>query len=68
VSVEDHRPEGGLGEAVLAALARHPRRPPVRVFAVQEMPVSGTPAELLHAARIDAEAIAAGAREVLGRT
>jgi transketolase len=65
VTVEDHRPEGGLGEAVLAALAGHPRRPPVRVLAVREMPLSGSPAELLHAAGIDAEAIAAAARELL---
>jgi transketolase len=67
VTVEDHRPEGGLGEAVLAALARHPRRPPVRVLAVHAMPVSGTPAELLHAAGIDADAVAAAARESLER-
>jgi transketolase len=68
VTVEDHRPEGGLGEAVLAALAEHPRRPPVRILAVREMPISGSPAELMHAAGIDAEAIAAAARELLADT
>jgi transketolase len=68
VTVEDHRPEGGLGEAVLAALALHPRRPPVRILAVHEMPVSGSPAELLHAAGIDAEAIAAAAQQLLAAT
>jgi transketolase len=65
VTVEDHRPEGGLGEAVLAALATHPDRPPVSVLGVREMPVSGSPAELMRAAGIDAEAIVAAAQQVL---
>jgi transketolase len=65
VTVEDHRAEGGLGEAVLSALAEHPRRPRVRVLAVRDMPLSGAPAELLHAAGIDAEAIASAARELV---
>lgn len=65
VTVEDHRPEGGLGEAVLSALADHPRRPPVRTLAVADMPVSGSPAELLRAAGIDAEAIAGAARQLI---
>ena len=57
VTVEDHWPEGGLGEAVLSALADVPERPPVVSLAVRDMPMSGKPAELLHAAGIDAEAI-----------
>ncbi|OZM77226.1 transketolase [Pseudonocardia sp. MH-G8] len=65
VTVEDHRPEGGLGEAVLSALADRPRRPPVRILAVADMPISGSPAELLHAAGIDAEAIASAARDLV---
>jgi transketolase len=65
VTVEDHWPEGGLGDAVLDALAGHPRRPPVRKLAVRDMPLSGKPAELLHAAGIDAEAIADAARHLL---
>ena len=65
ITVEDHRPEGGLGEAVLSALAGHPRRPPTRILAVADMPLSGSPAELLHAAGIDAEAIAAAARSIV---
>jgi transketolase len=64
VTVEDHWPEGGLGDAVLEALADAEDRPRVIKLAVREMPVSGTPEELLHEARIDAEAIAAAAREV----
>ncbi|MQA17007.1 MAG: transketolase [Pseudonocardiaceae bacterium] len=65
VTVEDHWPEGGLGDAVLSALARHPSRPALRKLAVADMPISGTPAELLHAAGIDAEAIAAAALDLI---
>ncbi len=66
VTVEDHWPEGGLGDAVLGALARTPDTPPVVKLAVRDMPTSGKPDELLKAAGIDAEAIAAAAREVAG--
>ena len=65
VTVEDHWPEGGLGEAVLAALADMPDRPPVVTLGVRDMPMSGTPAELLHAAGIDAEAIVGALRTQL---
>jgi transketolase len=61
VTAEDHWAEGGLGEAVLAALADSDERPQVSVLAVREMPHSGKPAELLAAAGIDADAIAAAA-------
>ncbi len=66
VTVEDHWPEGGLGEAVLSALADglegtlHFTK-----LAVSEMPTSGKPAELLAAAGIDAEAIAEAARALV---
>jgi transketolase len=66
VTVEDHWAEGGLGEAVLAVLADAEERPPVAVLGVREMPNSGKPAELLAAAGIDAEAIAAKARALAG--
>jgi transketolase len=66
ITVEDHWPEGGLGDAVLEALAEAEDRPAVTKLAVREMPVSGSPEELLHAAGIDAEAIAAAARNVVG--
>jgi transketolase len=65
LTVEDHWPEGGLGEAVLAALARLDERPRVEVLAVAGMPGSGTPAELLAAAGIDAEHIADAARKLV---
>jgi transketolase len=65
VTVEDHWPEGGLGEAVLAALADRDERPRVVSLAVREMPSSGKPEELLAAAGIDAEHIAAAARKLV---
>jgi transketolase len=65
LTVEDHWPEGGLGEAVLAALADADERPPVTVLAVGGMPGSGTPAELLAAAGIDADHIASAARRLV---
>jgi transketolase len=64
VTVEDHWPEGGLGDAVLEALAEAEDRPPVRKLAVRAMPTSGTPDELLHWAGIDAEGIADAARSL----
>jgi transketolase len=66
VTVEDHFPEGGLGDAVLEALAETPSRPIVRKLAVRIMPGSASPAEQLAAAGIDAEHIAAAARELVG--
>ena len=66
VTVEDHWPEGGLGEAVLAAFADAEERPQVTVLAVRDLPGSGTPDELLAAAGIDAEHIAAAARSLIG--
>jgi transketolase len=65
VTVEDHWAEGGLGEAVLSAFADADERPRVTLLAVREMPGSGKPAELLAAAGIDAEHIAAAARHLV---
>ena len=62
VTVEDHWPEGGLGEAVAAALADVEERPRIVRLAVQGMPHSGKPAQLLDAAGIDAAHIAETAR------
>jgi transketolase len=66
VTAEDHWAEGGLGEAVLSVLSVIDDRPPVRILAVREMPHSGKPAELLAAAGIDADHIAAAARQLVG--
>ncbi len=54
VTVEDHYPEGGLGEAVRSALTENPA--PVYSLAVRRKPRSGKPAELL-----DYEEISQGA-------
>ncbi len=64
VTAEDHWPEGGLGEAVLSGLASAGVQAPVKTLAVRRMPTSGKPAELLHHAGIDAEAIANAARQL----
>jgi len=66
--VEDHRVEGGLGDAVLDALAATgPLSGRVRKLGVSQMPGSATPLELRAWAGIDAASIAAAAREALGR-
>jgi transketolase len=64
VTVEDHWPEGGLGDAVLAALAEVEG---VRVhkLAVRDMPGSGKPEELIHESGIDADAIVAAAQRLV---
>lgn len=66
VIAEDHHPEGGLGSAVLEALAGEDT-PALRLahLAVRIMPGSGTPAELLAAAAIDAASIDSAARRLL---
>jgi transketolase len=67
VTVEDHWPEGGLGEAVLAALGDADERTTVVRLAVQEMPHSGKPEELLREAGIDADGIFRAVRQVAKR-
>jgi transketolase len=66
VTAEDHWAEGGLGDAVLGALAETGETCRVRKLAVDAMPGSGSPQELIHEAGIDAEAIAAAAHELAG--
>jgi len=63
LTVEDHYAAGGIGEAVLSALAKRPC--PVHVMAVEVMPRSGTPEELLDHAGISRGAIARRLRELL---
>jgi transketolase len=65
VVVEDHYPAGGLGEAVMSALAD--QAVPVTHLAVRGLPTSGDPDELLKAAGIDADAIVEAARGLTGR-
>ena len=65
VTVEDHWPEGGLGEATLSALAGSGL--PLRAvkLAVPEISSSGTPAEFLTAAGIDTDGIVQAVRSLL---
>ncbi|MFL6010762.1 MAG: transketolase [Gaiellaceae bacterium] len=66
LTVEDHWPEGGIGDAVLEVLSDGETPSRVVRLAVREMPGSGKPAELLAAAGIDAEHIAMAARSLVG--
>lgn len=55
VTVEDHYPEGGLGEAVTSALANDAVR--VKILAVRDIPRSGPPNALIDKYGIGAKAI-----------
>lgn len=58
IVIEDHWPEGGMGDAVLAAFAdSNQPLPRVIKLAVKSMPGSGTPDELMNAAGISARHI-----------
>lgn len=65
ITVEDHWPEGGLGDAVLDAFADADDHPPIIKLAVREMPTSGKPDQLLAAAGLDADHIADAARKLV---
>ena len=62
IVVEDHYPEGGLGAAVLEALAADPPR--VVHLAVKDLPESGKPEELMNAAGISSKSIIAAATKL----
>ncbi len=68
ITVEDHWPEGGLGDAVLDVFAADPVRPVIVKLAVRHMPGSATPAQQLSLAGIDAASIAAAARKLVRET
>jgi transketolase len=65
VVAEDHYPEGGIAAAVLEALANDAQRPRLAHCAVQGLPGSGTPADMMKAAGISAVDIASAARTML---
>ena len=56
ITVEDHYPEGGIGEAVSAALSEETGIV-VKRLAVREVPCSGKPAELMDKYNINSRAI-----------
>jgi transketolase len=72
IVVEDHWLEGGLGDAVLEAFAATPEHdaaaqpPHVTKLAVHRMPGSGTPAQLLEAAGINAHHIVLAVKKLVG--
>jgi transketolase len=61
ITVEDHWPEGGIGETVAGVLAEAASATPLTRLAVSGRPGSGPPADLLRAAGVDADAIVAAA-------
>jgi transketolase len=63
ITVEDHYPAGGLGEAVAMALINEGVT--LRRLAVNHMPRSGTPEELLAYEEINAEAIVKAIKELI---
>ncbi|HLZ81238.1 MAG TPA: transketolase C-terminal domain-containing protein, partial [Ktedonobacteraceae bacterium] len=68
IVVEDHWAEGGLGDAVLEAFTqRDGPMPQIVKLAVQSMPGSGTPAELLEEAGISAHGIVEAVNALLRR-
>jgi transketolase len=64
VAVEDHWPEGGLGEAVLSALSGESYPLHFEHLAVNTMPGSGKSEELMDAAGISANHIVAAVRKL----
>src|SRR5207245_943333 len=64
ITVEDHYPEGGLGDAVLNVLAG--RTTIIRKLAVNNMPRSGDPETLMEHYGIAAANIVAAVKEMLG--
>src|SRR5437773_2162950 len=66
IVVEDHYPEGGLGAAVMEALAADMDPPRIVHLAVRHLPGSGKPAELMDKAEISARHIVAAAKRLYG--
>lgn len=64
LTVEDHYPEGGLGDAVAGALKER-RDVSIEHLAVREVPRSGSPEELLARFGIDAQAIVSKVKSML---
>jgi len=62
ITVEDHSPRGGIGEAVAAVVGGSTR---LEILAVREIPRSGKPTELLEAHGISADAIVRAVRKML---
>ncbi|GGK10694.1 transketolase [Streptomyces camponoticapitis] len=66
ITVEDHHPQGGLGDAVAEVFSDGRPAPRLVRLGVREMAGSATPAEQLRAAGIDADSIAAAVKLLTG--
>lgn len=66
ITVEDHYEEGGIGEAVAAALVNE--QMPIYSLAVKKMPKSGKPQELLDYEKISANAIVGAVKKALKKS
>ncbi len=64
ITVEDHYPEGGMGEAVSSALSGFPV--PVHALAVRKKPKSGKPEELLDYEEISHRSIVRKVKDIIG--
>jgi len=64
ITVEDHYPEGGIGDAVLSAVASS-RNIVVRKLAVNDVPRSGPPADLLEMFGISANNIVTAVNDII---
>lgn len=62
IVVEDHRPEGGIGEAVRSVIGS---LKPVYSLAVNKLPRSGKPEELLEFEEIDSKGIIKKVKEII---
>ncbi|CAH8294780.1 unnamed protein product [Schistosoma turkestanicum] len=67
LTVEDHAPEGGIGDAVSAALSKCGIEHTVKRLAIREVPRSGKPEELLAKYGVDANAIVCAVKALLGK-
>ncbi|ACU98623.1 transketolase [Saccharomonospora viridis] len=65
VTVEDHWPQGGLGDAVLDAFTGATAMPAVIKLGVLALPGSATPTEQLQHAGIDADSVVEAAQELM---
>ncbi len=64
ITVEDHFIQGGIGDSVLEVLAQN--NTPVYKLAVNKIPRSGKPEELMEFMEIDAKAIVKKVKDVIG--
>ncbi|MFG2172101.1 transketolase [Streptomyces niveus] len=66
ITVEDHHPQGGLGDAVAEVFSDGRPAPRLVRLGVRDIPGSATPEEQLRAAGIDADSIAAAVKLLTG--